>query len=120
MRDDEQPTSGRVPSLTPPTGVTARTVDDHPGGAIARDPQRAGAAVDELPPLTSRVLGDFVLGEVLGAGGFGTVYRAEQRSLERPAVVKVVHRSLAAGPNAAERFTRGARERRMRRTSRRA
>ncbi|TMQ23312.1 MAG: hypothetical protein E6J90_10805 [Deltaproteobacteria bacterium] len=59
--------------------------------------------------LQGRVLGDFVLGEVLGEGGCGTVYRAEQRGLGRPAVVKVVHRSLTARQDAAERFVREAR-----------
>jgi WD40 repeat protein/serine/threonine protein kinase len=109
VRDEKQPTSGRLPPVTPPTGVTALTVDDHPDVAIACDADGVSPADEPLPPLTSRVLGDFVLGEVVGAGGFGTVYRAEQRSLERPAVVKVVHRSLAARPQAAERFTREAR-----------
>src|SRR6478736_3419403 len=52
----------------------------------------------------ARVLGDFVLGEKLGEGGFGTVYRARQRSLDRPAVIKVIRRSLAVRKEAIERF----------------
>ncbi len=50
---------------------------------------------DEPPSdglLTGRVLGDFVLHELIGAGGFGTVYRAEQRALGREVVIKVAHR----------------------------
>src|SRR6185436_5544774 len=71
------------------------------------------AAAAQPPPtdasLHDRVLGDFALGEVLGRGGGGTVYRAEQRGLDRPAVVKVVHRSLTGRSGAAERFAREAR-----------
>ncbi|HEX3475701.1 MAG TPA: protein kinase [Kofleriaceae bacterium] len=61
-----------------------------------------------LSTLQDRVLGDFVLGEMLDQGGFGTVYRAEQRGLGRSAVVKVIRRSLATQPTAVERFAREA------------
>jgi serine/threonine-protein kinase len=40
--------------------------------------------------LGERVLGDFVLRELVGAGGFGDVYLAEQQTLRREAVVKVL------------------------------
>ncbi len=40
--------------------------------------------------LSERVLGDFVLRELVGAGGFGDVYLAEQQGLRREAVVKVL------------------------------
>ena len=50
-----------------------------------------GDAADRL------VLGGFVLREQIGEGGFGTVYRAEQRALGRAAVVKVL-RALARAP----------------------
>ena len=40
--------------------------------------------------LCERVLGDFVLRELVGAGGFGDVYLAEQQALHREAVVKVL------------------------------
>jgi serine/threonine protein kinase/WD40 repeat protein len=40
--------------------------------------------------LSGRTLGDFVLRERIGAGGHGTVYRCEQRTLGRDAVVKVL------------------------------
>ena len=53
----------------------------------------------------ARVLGDFALRDKLGEGGFGTVYRAVQRTLDRAAVVKVMRRSLAASKTAIERFT---------------
>jgi serine/threonine protein kinase len=62
-----------------------------------------------LANLQDRILGDFVLGEVLGEGGGGTVYRAEQRGLGRPAVVKVLRPSLSLRRDAVDRFAREAR-----------
>lgn len=63
----------------------------------------------DLPGLQDRVLGDFVLGEMLDEGGFGTVYRAEQIGLGRAVVVKVIRRSLTTRRGAVERFAREAR-----------
>jgi WD40 repeat protein len=47
--------------------------------------------------LSERVLGDFVLRELVGAGGFGDVYLAEQQTLHREAVVKVLRAGGASG-----------------------
>src|SRR6185503_16225504 len=41
-------------------------------------------------PLVERTLGDFALRELVGGGGFGDVYLAEQRTLQREAIVKVL------------------------------
>lgn len=49
-----------------------------------------------------------VLG-VLGRGGMGTVYKAEQTLLERPVVLKVIRPELVAQPNVVQRFQREAR-----------
>jgi WD40 repeat protein/serine/threonine protein kinase len=67
------------------------------------------SAANGLLTLQGRSLGDFVLGEMLDEGGFGVVYRAEQRGLGRQAVVKVIRRSLAMHQEAIERFAREAR-----------
>jgi WD40 repeat protein/serine/threonine protein kinase len=42
--------------------------------------------------LTGRRVGEFVIDELLGEGGFGTVYRARQEALARDVVIKVLSR----------------------------
>ncbi len=56
--------------------------------------------------LAGRVLGEFVVREKIGAGGFGEVYRAEQPVLEREAVVKVAR--AVNGEESVRRFLREA------------
>src|SRR5215510_11259281 len=58
--------------------------------------------------LVGRSLGEFVLRERIGEGGFGAVYRANQPALDREAVIKVLHARLHASPAATERFLREA------------
>ncbi len=55
-----------------------------------------------------RVLGDFVVGRKIGEGGFGAVYEAEQRGLDRRAVIKLIRSSLASSQSIIDRFTREA------------
>src|SRR4029077_3932208 len=59
--------------------------------------------------MVGRSLGEFVLRERIGEGGFGSVYREIQPALDREAVVKVLHAKLHAAPAATERFLREAR-----------
>src|SRR5262245_27678442 len=58
--------------------------------------------------LVGRKLGEFVLRERIGEGGFGVVYRAEQTTLDREAVVKVLHKRLQDTAQITERFLREA------------
>lgn len=58
-------------------------------------------------PLIGRALGDFIVREQIGAGGFGVVYRAEQPLLGREAVVKVS--TAVNSPEYVTRFLREAR-----------
>ena len=44
------------------------------------------------------VLNRFEIGDRLGAGGFGTVYRAWDRRLEREVAVKVIETAAESGP----------------------
>ncbi len=55
----------------------------------------------------ARQLDRYELGELLGVGGMGVVYRARQKGLERDVALKIVGRSR--DPRFAERFTREAR-----------
>ena len=60
-------------------------------------------------PIVGRTLGEFVLVEKIGEGGFGAVYRAKQPLLDREAVVKVLHTKLRGAQDLTERFLREAR-----------
>jgi len=50
------------------------------------------------------VIGQYVIREELGAGGMGVVYLADQPSVGRKAVVKVMHPELSRDPQIAPRF----------------
>ena len=54
-------------------------------------------------------LGKYELHEVIGKGGFGTVYRAVDLSLEREVAVKILHAQLTVDTDFVERFRREAR-----------
>src|SRR5262249_4943139 len=72
-------------------------------------PVAVPTAPTEPADLTGRTLGDFVVREPIGEGGFGAVYRAEQPVLGREAVIKVLHGKLRTREHYAHRFLREAR-----------
>ncbi len=60
-------------------------------------------------PLSNRVLGGkYALGELLGEGGFGEVYKAVNRPLNRPQAIKVLLEKHLRAPKFRERFIREA------------
>jgi serine/threonine protein kinase/WD40 repeat protein len=59
--------------------------------------------------MLGRRFGDFIIKEHLGAGGAGQVFVAEQVTLARDAVIKVLSRGERPNPEASERFLREAR-----------
>src|SRR4051812_2750775 len=56
--------------------------------------------------LSGRKLGEFVVGELIGEGGFGAVYACEQPRLGREAVIKVLHGKLRRRGIVLQRFLR--------------
>jgi serine/threonine protein kinase len=55
------------------------------------------------------ILGSYKIGEPLGAGGMGEVYRATQSSLGRQVAVKILSAQFAADPERLRRFEQEAR-----------
>jgi WD40 repeat protein len=68
----------------------------------------AASTRDDSGPLVARVFGDFVLRELVGAGGFGHVYLAEQQTLRREAIVKVLRADETRDGHGVEGFLREA------------
>src|SRR5262245_65940521 len=62
-------------------------------------------AVDTGDPLVGRTLpGGYVILDLVGIGGMGRVYRAEQTNLGRTVAVKIIHPHLLGEENASARF----------------
>src|SRR5882757_5266838 len=60
-------------------------------------------------PLLGKLLGErFLVQELLGQGGSGTIYRAEHVTLRRRVAIKVLHTELSRDDLAVERFRREA------------
>ena len=59
--------------------------------------------------LEGRTLGEFTLGPLLSSGGHGAVYQAEQLTLRRDVVIKVLQVARRRDPRARERFLQEAR-----------
>src|SRR5262249_34477340 len=74
-----------------------------------RRPEKVSTKL-EVPggPLKGRTLGDFLLHDRVGAGGFGDVYLAEQTALGREAIVKVLRREGVVDGPRVQRFLREA------------
>jgi len=77
-------------------------------GPRGRDPYRHGGHAPQ--DLSGRVFGGrYRLGTVVGTGGSGSVYLAQDMSLGREVAVKVLHTNLTADPAFVERFKAEAR-----------
>jgi tRNA A-37 threonylcarbamoyl transferase component Bud32 len=72
-------------------------------GAVAEMAVEADArsAVPEVP--------DYVVGERLGAGGFGEVFRARHAVIDREVAIKILHEKYSTDPEAVARFVAEAR-----------
>lgn len=64
----------------------------------------------EQGPLSGQVLGGkYLLGELLGEGGFGMVYAGQHLLLDRPQAIKLLLEHYFSRPKFRERFLREAR-----------
>lgn len=63
----------------------------------------AGSSVEIDAP---RRVGAYEIRELIAAGGFGAVYRAEHAERGTPAAIKIMHAELAASPDVIARFER--------------
>src|SRR5579885_2133670 len=67
------------------------------------------AVMAEQGPLSNQKLGEkYLLGELLGQGGFGVVYKAEHILLHRPQAIKILLEQYLNSLKFRERFTREA------------
>ena len=77
----------------------------------ADDPASAIGARESRPldeSLTGRRVGDFTIGEQFDQGGYGAIYRAEQMTLGREVVIKVLRRRGDRNHERTQRFLREA------------
>ncbi len=123
----ESPTLGREEKIAQLTEVflekLRRGEPVTPESFAAEHPDRAGELLELLPSLVQmedlgkstggvvqnvfdypEILGDFQLGEKLGSGGMGTVFRATQRSLQREVAVKILSPSWNSDTRQSEAF----------------
>jgi formylglycine-generating enzyme required for sulfatase activity/tetratricopeptide (TPR) repeat protein len=83
-----KPESGKTSS---PKEAPAATLNAKPGFTIPRELEGHAR---------------YLVLEPLGAGGMGTVYKAQHRLMERVVALKIVNQLLVTKPGAVERFTR--------------
>ena len=54
----------------------------------------------------TQTLGKYTLGELLGQGGMGAVYKARHKVMDRVVALKVINPQLVGNEKAVERFRR--------------
>jgi len=100
-----------VPGASATGGMDRTQVMGQPGTPEPKPPSKKpeGDAKEIAKESKEQILGDFKISKKLGQGGMGTVYLAQQISLDRPCALKVMMKELAKKPGFMERFIREAR-----------
>lgn len=95
---------GLCPKCLLDAGAKRTTVE----GSISDDAGRGreGAAPD--PETLAKQLPQLEIGDLIGQGGMGFVYKAKQRHLNRDVALKILHANLQRDPAFAKRFEREA------------
>ena len=96
------------PKPKPPHGDATRIHPWGDSGSSTSDSEtdfelHALVAQEDLPILQA-VLGEYIIGERIGMGGMGQVFRATHRTMQRQVALKILPKSLSQHPELVERF----------------
>lgn len=97
------------PSRPVPLGADTDAPDPAVQPTIHSSPLARHALPATHPGLTGKVLGDFEVLQEVGRGGMGVVYKARQRSLDRPVALKFLSASARHDQIHSARFLQEAR-----------
>jgi len=93
--------------------LTLRCIGPWPRGVTVVDPKPRGLFYDACvpDPLIGKQVdnGEYVVVDRIGSGGMGSVYKAEQPSMNRMVAIKVLHSRFATRDDLVARFRREAR-----------